>query len=130
MNDITVYSNAKQLHVILDNIIANAINYSDEAGDVIVDGKLENNQLTMHISDQGPGIADNIKERVFEAFFQGPTPIDNQVKGSGLGLTIVKELLMRLNGQIQIIDTENVRNTETRGATFEIILPNVSFDSN
>lgn len=100
--NIYLYSNSKQLKVIIDNIISNAIKYSDDNGVIDIISSIENDLLQMAISDQGPGITANIKGKIFDAFYQGPAPENSQIKGSGLGLTIVKELLMRLNGEISI----------------------------
>ncbi len=122
LDDVTIYSNAKQLRVILDNIISNAIKYTKSSGTMTISGTITAEQLTLNIIDQGPGISDDMKERVFEAFYQGPAPTDCQVKGSGLGLTIVKELLMRLNGEIIIKDSD----AQHCGANIEITLPRVS----
>jgi len=117
--DIWIYSNVKQLTVILDNIISNAIKYSDEYGQIDIVSIISNARLYVTIADYGPGIANDIKANVFEAFYQGPAPANSQIKGSGLGLTIVKELLMRLNGEISI---ENLVNNST-GTTVQIMLP-------
>jgi len=122
IGDVTIYSNTKQLKVILDNIISNAIKYTKTSGTISISGTINEEHLTLNIVDQGPGISDDMKERVFEAFYQGPAPIESQVKGSGLGLTIVKELLMRLNGEIIIKDSDG----QHCGANIEITLPRVS----
>ena len=54
------------------------------------------------MADQGPGIGASSYQKVFDAFYQGAPPTDSNIKSSGLGLTIVKELLMRLNGDIKL----------------------------
>ena len=100
--NIALDSNAKQLTVIFDNLLSNAIKYSPKEGVISLDFKINNGQLLLTITDQGPGIAKEQQARVFDAFYQGTAPKDNIIKGSGLGLTIVKELLMRLNGSIAI----------------------------
>ncbi|WP_440875195.1 sensor histidine kinase [Thalassotalea sp. PLHSN55] len=120
--DVSIQSNEKQLQVILDNVLSNAIKYSDEGGNISVDSYLENDQLVLAISDQGPGIDAAIQGKVFEAFFQGPAPTSSQIKGSGLGLTIVKELVMRLNGEINLRSA----NSDGSGTLIEIRLPRAS----
>lgn len=65
------------------------------------------------------GLNENILEKVFDAFYQGPAPKDSTIKGSGLGLTIVKELLMRINGDIRVFSTTK----QPSGTTFKLILP-------
>ncbi|WP_281557079.1 ATP-binding protein [Thalassomonas sp. RHCl1] len=102
LGGIYLHTNAKQLQVILDNLLSNAIKYSPVNASIIFNGELQANQLTLTITDQGPGIASEIEQKIFDAFYQGPAPENSQIKGSGLGLTIVKELLMRLNGSIEL----------------------------
>jgi two-component system sensor histidine kinase GlrK len=112
--------NGKQLSVILDNLVSNAIKYSDENNPINIVCSLDNAQLKLSVIDQGSGIEKNQQERIFDAFYQG-TPAENlNIKGSGLGLTIVKELLMRLNGTIEMKSNTGINP----GTTMTITLPN------
>jgi two-component system sensor histidine kinase GlrK len=111
--DVIIYSNAKQLKVVLDNILSNAIKYSSDHDTIGIYSEFKNNQLELSIVDNGPGIDPDIKAKMFDAFYQGPEPANSQIKGSGLGLTIVKELLMRLNGKINI-ESKQLNNKGTR----------------
>jgi len=95
-------TNNKQLSVILDNLLSNAINYSPNQGIIHVTANVIKDELLITISDQGPGIEVHNQTKVFNAFYQGPPPENSILKSSGLGLTIVKELLMRLNGNIKL----------------------------
>lgn len=99
---ITIESNAKQLNVIIDNLLSNAIKYSPEHGVILISAALKEQQLIISIVDQGEGIKTEQQGKIFDAFYQGTPPKDNTIKSSGLGLTIVKELLMRLNGTITL----------------------------
>lgn len=119
-----VYSNGKQLSVILDNILSNAIKFSPVGGTINITYNNDNTLLTINIIDQGPGIEMAITDKVFDAFYQGEPPKDSQIKGSGLGLTIVKELLLRLNGNISITPAEKLSPTTKKGACVTITLPN------
>mgnify|MGYP000291868523 CR=1 FL=1 len=102
IDELFIHTNAKQLKVILDNLLSNAIKYSPNTGTIQIKADIEQETLRFKIIDQGPGIAKAIQEKVFDAFYQGPVPAKQTIKGSGLGLTIVKELIMRLNGTINI----------------------------
>jgi two-component system sensor histidine kinase GlrK len=117
--DVIIYSNAKQLKVVLDNILSNAIKYSSNHDTITIYSEFKNNQLALSIVDNGPGISSDIKAKIFDAFYQGPAPVDSHIKGSGLGLTIVKELLMRLNGEISIESQQFNRE----GTRVQITLP-------
>jgi two-component system sensor histidine kinase GlrK len=117
-------SNAKQLSVIFDNLLSNAIKYSPIGGTINISYHNGKDNLTINIIDQGPGIATEMNEKVFDAFYQGKPPEDCQIKGSGLGLTIVKELLLRLNGAIKISDANKTSILHETGACVVITLPN------
>ena len=114
-SDLTIESNAKQLTVIIDNLLSNAIKYSPEQGQITIHTHIENHQLTLLVSDQGEGIQNEQQEKVFDAFYQGTPPKNAAIKSSGLGLTIVKELLLRLNGEISLqSQTESPSGTEMK----------------
>ena len=124
-----IYSNSKQLSVILDNILSNAIKYSPIDGNIAITYNNSKECININIIDQGPGIDPSLSEKVFDAFYQGTAPINSQIKGSGLGLTIVKELLLRLNGSIKIIPAGKISATNTGGTCVSITLPNAQTDN-
>lgn len=109
-----LYSNKKQLNVIMDNILSNAIKYSPQGGTVTITCSLLDTQLTIDVCDQGEGISNQHINKVFNAFYQGPAPKDSALKGSGLGLTIVHELLQRLNGSIEITSSTTPASSHTK----------------
>ncbi len=119
LTPIGLYCNGKQLTVILENLISNAIKYSPPNGTITIASSITKQQLTLSISDQGTGISLEAQQFVFDAFYQGAPPQHSKIKGSGLGLTIVKELLMRLNGDISI----NSYTSGPTGTTMAITLP-------
>jgi len=100
--ELKVQGNEKQLNVILDNLLSNAIKYSPEHGAITIDCQLKDDKLRLSVIDQGSGIEPAQQEKIFDAFYQGPPPQGNHIKSSGLGLTIVKELVMRNNGSVNI----------------------------
>ena len=118
-----IYSNGKQLSVILDNILSNAIKYSPINGNITITYSSSKECLTINIIDQGPGIESSLTDKVFDAFYQGKAPENSLIKGSGLGLTIVKELLLRLNGSIKISQAEKLNAGNNSGACVTITLP-------
>lgn len=113
-----IESNEKQLGVIIDNILSNAIKYSPNNSTINVTGAVKNQHYQLCISDQGPGLPPQLCNKVFDAFYQGPPPENSQIKSSGLGLTIVKELIRRLHGDIKLHS-----NTQPQGLTVTILLP-------
>lgn len=108
LEDVQFFSNKKQLDVILDNLLSNAINYSPEHGEILLKSAQVEDKLIFTITDQGCGIKDIEQSRIFNAFYQADTQHENKIKSSGLGLTIVKELLTRLQGSIEVTSKTTV----------------------
>jgi two-component system sensor histidine kinase GlrK len=102
LHDANLFSNKKQLDVILDNLLSNAINYSPENGEIVLKNVKITNGVLFTISDQCCGIPESEHKKIFNAFYQAHNQKDNTIKSSGLGLTIVKELLTRLQGSIEV----------------------------
>ena len=73
--------------------------------------------VTIDMSDQGPGISEHDRDRVFEAFYQGRTPQQNASEGTGLGLAIIKEFVLAHNGHVEIVQNS------MPGAHFRVTLP-------
>ena len=116
--------NGKQLSVILDNLLSNAIKYSPINSQIEIVCDLKGSQLNLSVTDHGLGIDEEQQQSIFDAFYQG-TPAENaQIKGSGLGLTIVKELLMRLQGTIEVTSIVGTNSADKSGTTMTITLPN------
>ena len=68
-----------------------------------VKARAEHLAFTIEVADEGPGIAMDERERVFEPFFQGSAPYHSAVKGTGLGLAIVKEFVAAHQGTVEIV---------------------------
>jgi len=119
IGNVFIVSNRKQIAVILDNILSNAIKYSPDGGTIEISTALANQQLQILINDQGVGILPEEQDKIFDAFYQGTPPKNSAIKGSGLGLTIVKELLLRLNGNIELISPQGNQT----GTHMKITLP-------
>ncbi|WP_448212830.1 sensor histidine kinase [Colwellia sp. MEBiC06753] len=117
---IAVYSNRKQLAVIIENLVSNAIKYVPAKRELTISADIDKQALILKVSDNGDGISETDQRRIFEAFYQGAAPDTGDIKSSGLGLTIVKELVMRLNGQIDISSSQEPDN---HGTTFTVTLP-------
>lgn len=82
---------------LVDNLLDNAIKYSPGHGKVLVDVRHADGQAVLRISDQGPGIAPELRERVFDRFFRDPRQVQ---AGSGLGLAIALAVARQHGGSI------------------------------
>jgi two-component system, NtrC family, sensor histidine kinase GlrK len=107
----------EKLRIAIDNLISNAVKYSQRDGTIRVALTHESGNVIVDISDTGPGIADEDKPRIFEAFYQGVAAYEGHVKGSGLGLAIAREYVAAHHGQLEIVDDVSP------GAHFRLTLP-------
>ncbi len=105
----------KLLYAILSNLLSNAIKYSP--ADTSIDFALECTAdfVTIQVKDQGPGIAPEVQERLFEPFWRGADTQD--IRGTGLGLAVVKRCVDRHGGEL------NLESQVGGGTTFTIRLP-------
>jgi two-component system, OmpR family, sensor histidine kinase QseC len=87
------------LKLMMSNLIENAIKYTPEHGEVRVRIYQESLRAVLSIIDTGCGIANNERALVFERFYRAQTP---EAEGSGLGLTIVKEIVDHFSGEIAL----------------------------
>ncbi|NMP30204.1 HAMP domain-containing histidine kinase [Thalassotalea sp. M1531] len=118
-----ILCNRKQLTVIIENLLSNAIKFQEQNGKITISASINNLRLTIAVQDTGLGISDNELPLIFDAFYQGQSNLDNTIKSSGLGLTIVKELVMRLNGSIDVSSNLPKSGNTNKGTIFTVTLP-------
>jgi len=109
---------ADKLRVVLDNLLSNAIDFSPDGGAIRLDAQLDATKLRIACIDNGPGIAAEDAERIFSPFVQGQRPAPVERHGSGVGLSIVRELMAVMGGEIRVVAAGT-----SSGAHFEIMLP-------
>src|SRR5579859_2507290 len=112
--EVSVLADPVRLSLVLSNLISNAIRHTGEGGRVVVRTLSLNGQVRIEVSDTGEGIAPEFRERIFEKFYQVPGA---KVGGSGLGLTIAKEVVLAHDGQI------GVESQVGKGSTFWFAIP-------
>ena len=91
------------------NLLSNAIKYSNNGGKIQVKLKKEYGNIIVEIKDDGVGMTSEVKEHIFDKFYQGD--VSHASKGLGLGLTIVKRILELTNGTIECESSENLGTT-------------------
>ncbi len=101
-SDIYAYLDRDYLERILTNLISNAIKFTREGG-VVIRLKVDDDDLLIDIEDTGVGISDEFVPMLFEAFRQESTGKTRTYEGTGLGLTIVKRLVERMGGEIDVV---------------------------
>jgi signal transduction histidine kinase len=101
----------------LHNLVGNALKYTLDGGRIVVSAQVEKGRLSVAVSDTGLGISPEEIEKVFEKFYRSRNPLAANVKGSGLGLPIAREVA-RLHGGDILVESEL-----GKGSTFTLILP-------
>ncbi|MGJ3236107.1 ATP-binding protein [Marivirga sp.] len=102
---------------ILENIIVNAIKFSDPGRKIYVDAKSNKDQVIFSVQDQGPGLTEKDKSMIFKKFQKLSAQPTAGEHSTGLGLSIVKKYVDLLNGKVW------VESEEGKGSTFFVALP-------
>jgi signal transduction histidine kinase len=107
-----------RLEQVLFNLLTNAFKYSPKGGDIEVKvDKVDQKAAMVSVRDQGIGIPQDQRERIFEPFFRSSTAVEAKTVGAGLGLYISKEIIERHDGRMWFESDEGV------GSTFSFSLP-------
>src|SRR4051812_20155233 len=112
---VAAYCDEEKIRVVLDNLLSNAVKYSPDRGLISIKLYEQEGDAVFEVLDEGPGIPQPERERVFEAFYRGADTPVSAVKGSGLGLSILKEYVTLHRGRVEIL--------EGPGAHFRIHFP-------
>jgi len=112
-----VCADADWLHQVLTNLLANAVKFSPEGGSIHLGGKRREDFALISVADEGPGIPPDRLEQVFERFHQLRDPQKSHPLGTGLGLTISREIVERMGGKIW------VESKPGAGAVFYFTIP-------
>ncbi len=110
---------ADLLGTALSNLLSNAIRFSPAGATIQLDLSRADDGLHLDIADQGPGVAEADRERVFEPFFRGQTQPEGGLAGTGIGLSIVAETVAAHGGRVRLLPPDPA----APGAHFRIELP-------
>ncbi len=114
---LTLVVDRRRIRQVLDNLLSNAIKYTPAGGRATVVLRHTTAATELEVIDTGIGIAADEVPHVFERFFRGEQALDQQVPGTGLGLNIVRSIVMAHGGDI------TVDSTVGQGSTFRVTLP-------
>jgi two-component system phosphate regulon sensor histidine kinase PhoR len=117
---ISVKADPKALDQILVNLIDNGVKYTRADGHVWVEAREVGDAVRIEVRDDGPGIADKHRERVFERFYRADPSRSREAGGTGLGLSIVKHLVESMGGEV------GVEPNAPRGSIFWLRLPSAA----
>lgn len=110
-------ADAKEIEIIFNNLISNAVKYNKRGGRVDIYIKKEKNSITLTVSDSGIGMTEEEKGRLFQDFVRIKNQKTKNITGSGLGLSIMKKIVEMYHGDI-LVDS-----IPDKGSTFTVIFP-------
>ena len=114
MDEITYFGNENLMHHVWDNLIGNAIKFSPEKGTITIRLYEKDKQILFTVEDEGPGFSEDVRNRLFDKFYQEDS--SHKQEGNGLGLALVKRILTISKGSI------TVENKAEGGCKFTVIL--------
>ena len=108
---------ASSMRQVLTNLLVNAAKFSKPRGQIEIAMAENSGRVVLEVRDHGEGIPAALREKVFERFFRADNSRNRETGGSGLGLSIVKNIVTRHGGEIKALETPG------GGATFRVTLP-------
>jgi signal transduction histidine kinase/HAMP domain-containing protein len=111
-----INADAEKIIWVLNNLISNALKYTESNGEILVLAFAEDNEVCISVSDTGSGIPKEYTEKIFDRFVQVRGE-NSDVKGTGLGLAIAREIVQAHGGEIWC------QSKKGNGATFTFTLP-------
>jgi signal transduction histidine kinase/tetratricopeptide (TPR) repeat protein len=112
-----IKADRESINQAITNLIDNAVKYSGDSRNIIVRAYAEDQYLIFTVKDFGIGIRKEEIDKVFERFYRGGNELTRTVKGSGLGLTLVKQIVEAHHGKI------TVESSPGKGSTFMVRIP-------
>lgn len=119
IEDITTYLDKEKITQVVLNILSNAIRYTNEYGNINIRAYRDNNDIKIHIKDDGIGIPNDKMNYIFERFYRIDESRSKDTGGIGVGLTIVKSIVDLHGGSIY------VNSVEGKGSEFVVVIPEI-----
>ena len=102
---------------VIINLVNNAVKNTPKGSEIVIESTKEEDHIVVSVSDNGPGIADDVKPHIFEMFYTGKSKIADGRRGLGLGLALCKSIVEAHGGTIELSDNE------PNGCRFSFTLP-------
>jgi signal transduction histidine kinase/CHASE3 domain sensor protein len=103
----------EQLDRVLINLLSNAVKYTPSGGSVTLTGACDGDSAVLTVADTGMGIPGPDQKSLFTRFFRASNAVENAIPGSGLGLSIVRTVVLNHHGQVDLVSTEGAGTTVT-----------------
>lgn len=111
-----ILADPSRMEAVVQNIVSNAVKYSPDDGTVRVRVGRQEREVFLEVTDQGIGIPEEAQAHLFEPFFRAGN-VGSRTSGFGIGLYIVREIVVRHGGRIAVASSEG------QGSTFRVLLP-------
>jgi signal transduction histidine kinase len=108
---VVVEGDRDRLEQVLANLLDNALRYSPEGGDVVVEVTVKGREAVVSVKDEGVGIPEEKQGRIFERFYRAHTKTPYDYGGMGVGLYISREIVKRHGGRMWFESREGVGST-------------------
>jgi signal transduction histidine kinase len=112
-----IVADADRMEQIVVNLVSNAVKYSPDGGKICVDIEDPGGCVILRISDQGMGMAPEQMKNLFQKFYRTPDARRSGIKGTGLGLYLIKQLIEAHGGTISVVSAPG------QGTAFTVELP-------
>ncbi|WP_150911564.1 PAS domain-containing protein [Marinobacter halotolerans] len=112
-----ITTDKSRLNQAFSNLLSNAIKFSPLQGKVTVTLEQKENHFEIRVTDQGPGVPESFRSRIFQKFAQADSSATRSIGGTGLGLAITREIMTQMGGEV------GFESEEGRGANFWLKLP-------
>jgi len=106
-----------KLQLVLDNLLSNAVKFTPDGGRIGLAARREGAEVVIEVRDSGPGVPPEERSRLFDPFYTGTTISSGKLKGTGIGLSVVREFTAAHDGGVEVHDNPG------GGALFRVRLP-------
>ncbi len=123
--EIYVQAEPKLLKLSLANLVSNSIKYTEQSGQIRIELVEEKDDVMISVSDNGIGIPAKDQDKIFTNFFRTTLSREKGIEGSGLGLSFVREVIIKYHGSISLSSPSPLQEDGKPGTIFEISLPKI-----
>lgn len=117
MQQDTWYTHPVLMRFLLENLLSNAVKYNRQGGSIRLTAEIKENQLHLEVADTGIGISPEHLPHIFTCFYRADPSRNKEIAGNGLGLSVVKTAVEKMQGEITVVSEEG------KGTCFHVTLP-------
>jgi two-component system sensor histidine kinase GlrK len=118
VEDSVITADRDKIRTVLDNLLSNAVKFTPRGGVITIRSLIQAGSCVIEFADTGPGIPEDERPRIFDAFYQGKQKQGGHIAGTGIGLSVVQECVQAHDGVIELVNSD-----EFPGAHFRIRIP-------